>query len=111
MKLQIVRNSEPPEVPKGNRIGAKGRAIIALLIIGAIAGGIWWLSHWFSEPVSGAYLREQSASFNKCEREELSYKLGPITRYTLWLNHSVCDYAERETKTIKDQRDALRNLR
>ena len=110
MKLQIVRNSEPPELPKGNRIGAKGCAIIALLIIGAIAGGIWWLSNWYSEPVSGAYLRERSASFNKCQKDELSRSMRPITRHTLWLTQSICDHAERETKTFEDQQDALRNL-
>jgi len=110
VRLRLVSDNKPPKFPKGIRISARASAIIALLIIGAIAGGIWWLSHWFSDPVSAAYLRQQSASFNKCEKQELSRQLSPITRYTLRKARSLCAEVESGLKTIQDQQDSLGNL-
>ena len=109
MKLRVVSNNEPPPSPKRNMLTAKVSVFVALLVVITIASGIWLLSNWFSEPVSVAYLRQQSARFTKCEKNLLSYEMGPITRYDLYTIRSVCESGERQEKTIEAQQDALSN--
>jgi len=110
MKLRVVGNNEPPPSPKRNQLTAKAGAIVALLVVVAIASGIWLLSNWFSAPVSVAYLRQQSASYTQCEKNLLRYETGPITRYALYTIHSVCESGDRREKTVEEQQAALGNL-
>ena len=110
MKLRVVSNDEPPPPPESRWGKSKAGAIIALVILAAIAGGIWQLSHWFSEPVSGSYLRQQSAGFNECQKRALNFETRPITRYVLYRNRSICDDVQSEAKAMDDQRDALGNV-
>jgi len=109
MKLRVVSNNAPPPPPKLHWIRERIRPVIALVTIAAVAVGIWLLSDWFSEPVSVAYLRQQSASFTKCEKDLIRYETRPITRYSLYTIRSVCESAGRQEKTVEAQQDALRN--
>lgn len=109
MKLRVISNDEPPPTPKRHWVKERAGVIVPLLVFAALAGGLWFGGRWFYEPVSPAYIREQSPGYSQCVKERLSLLLSPITRFQIYKAKYVCD--DSDLKAQQAQRDALGNVR